>query len=237
LDVINRLINQALAGLNYLLTIAVSVIVIVIAIVVFRSLVGEPDAAAVTTTTTSRPPVTTIAVAAAPAVTGVDVAFACNRQAPTEDEGTRVVRLFYSCGFSSAPTGATWVYRVIDAEADALTATLQEFLAGPNPMERSDGYRSLFSAATAGALLSVTREAGGAIVDLRDLGPVPSLSVETEAASFLADLNNTVFQQEDVSAIEYRIENTCDRFWAYFDESGCRIVTRAEWEQNPAAAK
>ena len=234
---ISRLINQALAGLNYLLTIAVSVVVIIIAIVAFRSLVGEPDAAAVTTTTTSLPPVTTIAAAAAPVATGVDADFACSRVAPSEDEGTRVVRLFYGCGSSNASMGATWVYRVIDAEAEVLTATLRELVGGPDPAERNDGYRSLFSAATGGALLSVTREAGGAIVDLRDLGPMPSLSVGTEAASFLADLNNTVFRLEEVSAVEYRIEGSCDRFWAYFDESGCRIVTRAEWEQNPAAAR
>ena len=232
---ISRLLRQALAGLQYLLTLAVSVIAVVIAVVAFRSIVDDSGGTPATTTTTA--PVTTTSTAAAPVATAAQPTFNCDRDAPQkDDERTRVVRLFYACGDANAPTGSTSVYRELGNEGGILTLTMREFVAGPDPTERDDGFRSLFSAATAGAVISVTLDGGAVTIDLRDLGPLPSLAVGADGASFLADLNNTIFQHEDVASVEYKVEGSCDRFWAYFKETGCRVVQWNEWEQNPAAA-
>jgi hypothetical protein len=231
--VINRLIKQALAGLHYTLTLAVSVIVIVIAVVVFRSLVDSPEAGPTTTTTTTVP-TTTAAPAAFPSVTTSPPDFDCRRDPPRGDQ-TLVVRLFYACGDDEA-IGSTWVYREIEAGSGSLTLTMRALVAGPEPDERGDGFRSLFSPATADAVLSVARDGGAVVVDLIDLGPMPMLKVGVEGSTFLAALNNTMFQHEEVASVEYRIEGSCDRFWEYFGEDECRILDREVWEQDPAAA-
>ena len=225
---IDRILKQALASLNYLLTIAVSVIVIIIAFVVFRSIVDEGDPVATTTTTTTTTPESAFAPTATPllAAPGVTIESAesrCDTVPRTDDDQTRVVRLYYACGPAEA-NGDTWVQRELDADGGILTATMDAFVAGPNALQRADGFRSLFSAATADAILSVNSLEGSVVVDLRDLGPLPSLTDPANAASFVADLNNTMFQHDDVLAIDYRVEGSCDRFWAYLNDTECHLI-------------
>lgn len=232
LDVIGRLLNQALAGLNYLLTLAVSVVVIIVAVVAYRSLVDDRNAIAPAAGTTAAPTAPGAAAVLPPAVTAAPALYNCTRTAPQADDQTRVFRLYYACGPTGAPNTA-WVYRSVGTEGGLLTQTMQELVAGPTLDERGDGFRSLFSTATAGAVLSVTRDEGSVVIDLRDLGPMPSLSTGREGTAFIADLNNTIFQHTIVAAIEYRIEGNCDRFWEYFDETGCSVVARGDWQQDP----
>jgi hypothetical protein len=234
--VIRRLINQALAGLNYILTLVVSVIVVIIAIVLFRDLVAESDDPITTTTTTTSAP------AAAPVAVDEPLAedplpvFACRRASSSPDAGSRVVRLFYACGAALEPAGNTWVYREIPGEGDILLLTMQQLAAGPTPAERNDGFRSVFSVATSDAVITVERDASDVVVDLRDLGPLPSLRVGSGGLFFLAALNNTVFQHEDIDTIEYRVEGSCEAFWAYFGSTDCLLIGRALWETDPGAA-
>jgi spore germination protein GerM len=233
--VIGRLVNQALAGVNYLLTIAVSVVVVLAAIVAFRSLVadGEPPPPTTTTTHVARvpaaAPVSITTTSAAPV--GVSD---CARPAPRSDDQTRVFRLYYPCG-KGADSFMAWVYRAVDTEGGLLTRTLQELAAGPTVDERADGFHSTFSRATAGAVLSVTRDGGDVVVDLRDLGPMPGLAVSSEGAELLASLNGTLFQHDVAASVEYRIEGSCERFWEYFGVSECRVVTREAWEADESA--
>ena len=233
---IGRLANQVLAGVNYLLTIAVSAIVIVVAIVAFRPLVEEGEAPPTTTTTTSPPRQVTTPAALPPALPTTTVASPtrCVRQPPRPDDQTRVFRLYFMCGAGSGRIAA-WVYRAVDNEGGLLTRTVQELVTGPDASERSDGFRSLFTAATAGSMLSVTRSDGDVVVDLRDLGPLPSLTSATEGDEFLASLNNTLFQHDVVGSVEYRIEGSCERFWEYFGRDTCTTVTRADWEASELA--
>ncbi len=237
LDVIGRLINQSLAGVNYLLTIAVSVVVIIVAIVAFRSLVEEGEPPPVTTTTTA-PPRQVTAPAAIPLpepVTTRPARTNCIRQAPLPDDRTFVFRLYYDCGIGDDVFGA-WVYRQVDTEGGPLSRTMQALVEGPTSEERADGFRSLFSSTTAGSVLSVSRSDGDVVVDLRDLGSLPSLKVGSEGAEFLASLNNSLFQHDIVDTIEYRIDGDCDRFWDYFGASDCTIIARDAWQDDPRAA-
>lgn len=232
---IGRLVNQALAGVNFLLTLAVSVVVVLAAIIAFRSLVEEgappPPSTTTTTATPARaaPPIPITTTSTAPV--GV---FACSRSAPRSDDQTRVFRLYYPCG-AGPDSFIAWVYRAVDTEGGLLTRTMQELVAGPTPEERADGFRSTFSRATGGAVLSVTRDGGAVTVDLRDLGPMPGLAVSGEGAELMASLNSTLFQHDVAASIEYRIEGSCERFWQYFDIDECRVVTREEWEADESA--
>lgn len=232
---IGRLVNQALAGVNYLLTIAVSVVVVLAAIVAFRSLVREGDSpppAAVSTTTA-----TSAAAAPITAVTTTTVSAAetdCVRTPLRSDDRTLVFRLYYPCG-DGEDSFMAWVYRAADPAGGLLTRTFQELVAGPTAEEREDGFRSTFSRATAGAVLSVARDGGAVVVDLRDIGPMPGLAVSGDGAELMASLNGTLFQHDVADSVEYRIEGSCERFWQYFGAEGCRVVTREAWEVDESA--
>lgn len=234
---IEQIINRALAGLNYLLTVAVSVVVVVIAIVAFRAVLESPEASDATTSTTTTTTATTDPPArglGSPiAATTEPEELACTSPPLRGDDRTRIVRLYFTCDAPGSQAAVGWVYREIDAEGGPLSLIMQSLVSGPTADERGAGFRSLFSPATAGAVLSVSRVDGSVTVDLRDLGPMPSLATDPEGPLFLAVLNNTLFQVDVVSSVEYRIEGSCARFWEYFGEDECRIVRRADWELSP----
>jgi hypothetical protein len=234
--VIERLVNRALAGLTSLLVVAVGTIVVVIAVVAFRSIVEEPAAApAVATTVPATVPPPTTPPPPVPTTTSGPAFDCAPGGGPRPDERARVVRLFFACGPGEAPSTQTWVYREIDAEGDPVVLTMIELIRGPDAEERLRGYRSLFSTGTAGALIEASNVAGEVTVDLRDLGPQPALATG-EGAEFLVSLTATVFQHEGVTAVDYLVEGSCERFWAYFDESACRTIERTEWERDPVGA-
>lgn len=233
-DVLKKLVKQALAGVNYLLTIAVSVIVI--AVVIFRALVAESGVTnTLPTTTLASGPAPTLPVAS-PVTEQLDETFNCSRISPERSSGRPIILVFYHCGPEDSPLGEAWVYREVPDDGPLLTLTVEALVGGPTVAERADGFRSLFSPATAGALITVASDAGHVVVDFHDLGPLPSLAID-EGRFFLADLNNTLFEHEIVEAVEYRIEGSCEAFWAYFEDAGCKVIDRAVWRNDPAAAR
>ena len=106
---------------------------------------------------------------------------------------------------------------------DAVRGLLQ----GPSEVEREAGYISLFSQQTATALYSVEiGEDGTAIVDFADLRVVMNnASTSTGSQILLAQLDATVFQIPEVTAIEYRINGSCDTFWEWLQRA-CDVVPR-----------
>lgn len=233
---IERLFNQALAGLNYALTVAVSIIVIVIAVVAFRSLVTPEAPSTTSTTQTTTPGPVAAAPTTEPPVSTTSAPLPnCVRTAPAPSDGeTRAVRLYFACG-QGEDAFVAWVYRDLGPDGGLLTRTAEELVAGPTAQERKDGFRSPFSTATADAVIAVTRDDGDVVVNLRDFGPAPELDSTREGALLLASLNNTMFQHQVTESIEYRIEGSCERFWAYFAVGECRVVGRDAWETNEAA--
>ena len=237
---VKKYLNRALAGVNYILTIAVSVVVVIIAVVLFRALVNDPSTTSGTTTTsttespqgaTSSAPVVTTRAATAPPTLD------CVTAEPQPDPGNETIKVFFACGPSDEPTGATWVYRQVATEDRLLAETVRHIVAGPTPEERKDGFRSLFTPATADAVINASRDGGAVTVNLRALGPMPSLASSTDGDFFLADLNNTIFQLEVIETIEYQIEGSCEEFWEYFDIDGCRVINRLAWVDQTGAAE
>lgn len=237
---VRRYINRALAGVNYLLTLAVSVIVIIIAIVLFRALVDDPgddDTPAPTTTRAAAPVTSAVAVELGTTRPSTTIRPPqCVGAEPDPGSDNRNVRVFFACGQADVPTGTTWVYRQVPQEDRVIPATVRHLVAGPTPDERRDGFRSLFTPATADAVIEVSRDGGDVVVDLRALGPMPSITAGDDGPFFLADLNNTVFQHEVVETVEYRIEGSCDDFWSYFGEAGCVVIERSQWSGSDGAA-
>jgi hypothetical protein len=225
-----RLIKRALVAVNCLLTIAVSVVVIIIAIVLFVALVDNDEQSAPTTTAatvgalpSAIAPTTTVEPTASPTE--------CDAVQPEADLDNRVVRVYFSCGPVGREALRTFVYRVLPNDGAPVMSTMQSLVSGPTESERLDGFRSFFTSATRGAILSVT---GGpeTVVDLRDLGPLPALSRPDEGNAFVAELTNTLFQFDEILQVEYRIEGRCDVFWAHLKSTECRIIDRRSWSND-----
>lgn len=86
-------------------------------------------------------------------------------------------------------------------------AALRALFAGPSESERADGYRSPFSAATAGLLRSVSIRDGTAHVDLND--PRELLGGATSscgAAEFHTQIERTLMQFPTVRRVALSIE-------------------------------
>jgi hypothetical protein len=153
----------------------------------------------------------------------------CREPAPATGSGT-VVRVFYTCGTSGVPTADSFVYREVPETDLVLTATLTELVKGPEPNEAELGFVSFFSAATVDALADVSLNSGRATVELRGLEEIENISTSTGGQFFVANLNANVFQFDTIDAVEYRLNGSCDAFWALV-EAQCQLVTRAEWER------
>ena len=108
-----------------------------------------------------------------------------------------------------------------------LEAAIRGLLQGPSEVERDAGYISLFSDRTALALTSVELgDDGVAIVDFADLRMVMNnASTSTGSQILLAQLEATVFQIPEVTAVEYRINGSCDTFWEWLQRT-CEVVPR-----------
>lgn len=67
---------------------------------------------------------------------------------------------------------------------------------------------------------------GIAIVDFGDLSQViPNASTTAGSSILFSELNSTVFQFEEVQAVYYQINGSCEAFWSWM-ESTCHLVTR-----------
>jgi spore germination protein GerM len=110
-----------------------------------------------------------------------------------------------------------------------LEAALVGLLAGPTEAEQAAGYTSLFSERTAGALNGVSLGLDGtAVADLGDIRPfMGTASTSAGMQFFLSQLNATVFQFEEVAAVEYRINGSCQAFWEWL-QSTCMLVDRPD---------
>ena len=108
-----------------------------------------------------------------------------------------------------------------------LRVALEAQLAGPTPDEQARGLTSGFSEDTAGMLNSVTiTPEGTAIVDFKDFSRVtPNSSTSTGMYMLFSELNSTIFQFEDIKAIEYRFDGRCEPFWSWL-QMDCHLVTR-----------
>jgi hypothetical protein len=213
--------------------------VIIIAIVLFRALVDDPgddDESSPTTTRAAAPVTSLVEVGTTRPPTTVRPP-QCVAAEPDPGSDNRNVRVFFACGETDVPTGATWVYRQVAQEDRLIPETVRHLVAGPTPVERQDGFRSLFTPATADAVIEVSREGGDVVVDLRALGPMPSITAGDDGPFFLADLNNTLFQHEVVETVEYRMEGSCEEFWAYFGLDSCRVIERSGWVGEQGAAR
>lgn len=132
-----------------------------------------------------------------------------------------------------APDVSTPVVRRVPAGPGVIQATLRALLAGPTDDERAAGFGSFFSPESAGALESVTLDAGKLTVDFNDAILINNASTSTGGMYFTAELLANLFQFDVVDSIEFRLNGSCASFWGWL-QGECVIVTRADWEARVA---
>ncbi len=251
--------RRILASVERLLITAASILLAAIVIAMFvravRAPVGGAAASPVSRPPTASPTATTLAPAgAATTSTTVDggagtvapaapeapvVTFPsgpCEEDLPAAEEGTTILRVYYTCGNARLPTADSFVYRLVPETPRVLGATLSQLVKGPTDAEGDLGFRSAFTIADASAVDSVSLSAGEAVIDFVSLPEVMGLAATDDAAFFVANLNANVFQYATIRSVEYRIGGSCAAFWAHFgDGSGCRVVARENFEAEMAA--
>jgi len=144
----------------------------------------------------------------------------CRPSAPAAKAGTTQLSVYFTC--NGVPYA---VPRQVTATQQVLRTALEELLKGPSSDERTLGFHSFFSPATASMLRSVTLTAAGrAVVDFADLSRViPNASTSHGSQEFTAELNRTLFQFPSVKEAEYRFNGSCPAFWEWL-QFGCHVV-------------
>ena len=131
----------------------------------------------------------------------------------TSEVETLAVDVFFSVGDGSDCGAVEAFPRSIPAGLDPVEAALSELVVGPTVDETAAGAGSLFSAATADVVTSVTLNGGLLLVDFADLPAlIPNASTSCGSEALLAMLNSTVFQFSDVDRVRYLIDGSCDAF-------------------------
>jgi spore germination protein GerM len=109
--------------------------------------------------------------------------------------------------------------REVPPTAAVATAALQQLFAGPTEAERAAGYRSPFSAATAGLLKRVHIEHGTAYVDLNDLrDSLAGATSSCGAAEFNTAIERTLRQFSTVRRVILAIDGDPRRFYEWMGQ-------------------
>lgn len=169
----------------------------------------------------------------------VQVVATCNPPDPiAPGAGQVIISVFYECGNDVLyPTAGIGVPRIVPEETEAIDRveqTLRALLAGPTADEQAIGVMSAFDAATAEALNSVTLTDGRLVADFNDSIIVNNMGTSTGMVFFNAELHRNVFLHPEVDSVEFNLNGNCAAWSALFESDGCRVISRADWDQDLA---
>ncbi len=170
----------------------------------------------------------------------VQVVPTCNPPDPLAPGiGQVTITVFYECGNDTVtPTPGVGVARLVPEQGgeaiDRIEWTLRSMVAGPTDDERAVGIVSVFDATTAEALDSVTLTDGRLVVDFNDAIIINNMGTATGMVQFNADLHRNVFQHPEVDSVEFHLNGDCQAWSALFEDDGCRVKTRTNWDQDLA---
>lgn len=99
-------------------------------------------------------------------------------------------------------------------------ASLRALFAGPTPAEAAAGYRSVFSAESAGLLKRVQIQGGTAYVDMHDPGQqLSGATASCGAAEFQAQVSRTLQQFPSIGRVVYAFDGQPRAFYSWMNES------------------
>jgi spore germination protein GerM len=140
-----------------------------------------------------------------------------------EPSSTRLLVYFSNDRLAGDVTDCTAVFsveRVVPKTTAVASAALRELFGGPVPAEREAGYRSFFSAPTAGLLKDVRVQGNTAYVDLHDMRAVLSGATSScGAAEFQSQVSHTLLQFPTIRRVIYAIDGEPSIFYEWMNES------------------
>lgn len=138
------------------------------------------------------------------------------------------VMVFFDCGHGAEPNPIGFARPLHPDAPDRITSVFWHMLAGPSVNERGLGSGSYFGEASADALISAELTDGHLIVDFNDGILIDNASTSTGSQFFLSELVSNAFSIDEVNSVEFRINGTCEGFWAFLQagEDVCNAIDR-----------
>lgn len=152
---------------------------------------------------------------------------------PEPGRGDQIVHVYLLCDRPGDVRAVQAIPRVVPSEREPLEAALVELFAGPTVAERRAGLGSWFWYRTAPLLHSAELSPDGlAVVDMGNIFLyMNGASTSAGGSALLSQLNHTVFQFPDVTAVEYRIDGSCDAFF-YELQSMCQLIPASGYRED-----
>jgi hypothetical protein len=167
----------------------------------------------------TRPPAAVPAVTS-PSATSPTSPGVASPTSPGTVPATMTVKVYFHRGSADDPTKVVAVRRTVPRSPMVATAALTQLLAGPTRAERTAGYWSMFSSATAGMLRSVRVADSVGYADFRDLRPViPSAGSSAGTAAMLTELDTTFKQFSNVRRTVYSLNGDVPAFYEWLQLS------------------
>ncbi|MGI8998973.1 MAG: GerMN domain-containing protein [Candidatus Limnocylindria bacterium] len=146
------------------------------------------------------------------------------------------VMVFFTC--EPPPADPRPVFRIdpgVPSIEAQLRLALEQLLAGPTPEERDLGYSSVFPLGSEKLLIGVdVAENGLATVDFGAALQAVGRPLNSSHNRFLlfGTIGATIFQFDEVQAVEFRIAGSCEQFARHF-ETTCEPWRRGSTDFSP----
>lgn len=144
----------------------------------------------------------------------------------TPPSDTDTVTVYFAVGDGTDCSLVQGFDREVPATSDLILAAFQELVGGPTADETSQGAGSFFPAATAETVRSIDLTAGLLTIEFVDFRTeLSNASTSCGSASFLASLNATAFEFDEVERVRYTIFGSCNVFYNWL-QGECQDQTR-----------
>ncbi len=138
----------------------------------------------------------------------------------------QTVTIYFAVGDGTDCSLVEGFDRDVHPSADPIAAAFGALVAGPTAAETADGAGSFFSTATAEAVRSVDLTDGLLTIEFVDFrNEISNASTSCGSASFLASLNATAFEFDEVERVRYTIFGSCNNFYNWL-QGECQDQTR-----------
>lgn len=138
----------------------------------------------------------------------------------------QTVTIYFAVGDGSDCSLVKGFDREVHPASDPIAAAFQALVAGPTAEETNNGAGSFFTTATAEAVRSVDLADGLLTIEFADFrNEIANASTSCGSASFLASLNATAFEFDEVERVRYSIFGSCNNFYNWL-QTECQDQTR-----------
>lgn len=148
----------------------------------------------------------------------------CVTREPLDEPGKVKITVYLLCNNAVHP-----VHRIVPnpnlvTAESLLTVTLASLLTGVTDEERAAGFSSVFSNKTRGMINSVNiSNEDEVVIDFANFADlIPNVGASAGTAGLLGQLDNTVFQFEEINSATYLFDGSCEAFSRWL-ESTCSI--------------